>query len=288
MVYFLSGRVDKGNLDLLTEVSEGDLALPFTLGAYVATNDDANADYATFYEANYDHPMLKKFRETGSLADLHFFRFFTTTRNETQGQVLLRYDNSHIALAEKTLGRGTLLLANFTPGLDSGNLVKSTIYVPFMHEMVRAMRSSADSVRIFTAGYPCSTSVVLPKADAPLRFVTPARQVVSATVDINGLEGSIVFPTTGDIGFYRVYTQDELLASIPVNVDSRESNLASLDFGQLEALAQRGRDRFYAESGANADALRRLREGRPLWYMFLLTALGLLVVEQMMAMVWKS
>ena len=100
--------------------------------------------------------------------------------------------------------------------------------------------------------------------------------------------GAALEAAAEDIGFYRAYSGDTLLGSIPVNVDNRESNLASLEIDQLEELAQRSRDRFFAESGGDPAALRRLREGRPLWYSFLLAALGFLAVEQMLAMAWKT
>ena len=146
LIYFAANPMDKSNLDLLVKLSEGDLKIPFTLGRLTETGARGDTDFAMLQQANYDDPILKKFRETTALSDLHFFRYFSTTREKGQGQILLRYDNDHIALGKTTLGLGSVLLANFVPDLDGGDLIKSPVFVPLLHEMVKAMRSQSGAL----------------------------------------------------------------------------------------------------------------------------------------------
>lgn len=286
VAWFVEGLADPGNLTLLLAKSEGALKLPFTLAGYVAP--EANeAGFATLASANYDDPMLKKFRESGALADLHFFGYFTTKREETQGQVLMKYDNGNVALARTNFGRGSLLLANFSPGLEGSDVQKHTIFVPLVHEMVKALGLEGGGGRSFEVGFPCSTSIALASPETPVRFANPAGDSVSAVLDLNGTTGSVIFGETGQTGFYRVFSGDAKLASIAVNTDPRESNLETLTADQLQEMAKRSQETFLAATGSDAGTLRAMREGAPLWHFFLAAALAFLAVEQGCALMWR-
>ncbi len=286
VAWFVEGPADPGNLALLLAKSDGALKLPFTLAGYVAPSAN-EAGFATLASANYDDPMLKKFRESGALADLHFFSYFTTKREETQGQVLMKYDNGNIALARTNFGRGSLLLANFSPGLEGSDVQKHTVFVPLVHEMVKALGLEGGGARSFEAGMPCSTSITLSAPETQVRFANPSGESVSAVLDLNGTTGSVIFTETGQTGFYRVFGGEAKIASIAVNTDPRESNLESLTAVQLQEMAKRSQENFLAATGTDAGTLRTMREGAPLWHFFLVAALAFLAVEQGCALAWR-
>jgi hypothetical protein len=56
---------------------------------------------------------------------------------------------------------------------------------------------------------------------------------------------------------------------------------------QVQDLSRISRNRFYASQGKDVAALRRLREGAPLWHYLLLAAVAALAMEQMLALLWK-
>lgn len=284
VVYFTEGPADRTNLELIKSTAGDAIKLPFTPLDYVG---DDEGRFATLASANYEEPMLKKFRDTSALADLHFYSYFATRREEAQGQVLLKYDNNHIALARTSFGLGSLLLANFSPRLDGSDIQKSTVFVPLIHEMVKALSLEGGGMRSFFAGYPCSTSVTLPAAGAPVRFTDPAGVSIGAAIDLNGTRGAVFFNDTHKTGIYRIYSAEEKLGAIPVNTDPRESNLESLTPLQLEEMSRRSQEAFYASTGADAGTLRQMREGVPLWQYFLAAALAFLAIEQGMAFLWR-
>lgn len=286
VVYFADSPADRDNLALLAGSAEDGVKMPFSLAAYAGADDGA---YAVLASANYEEPMLKKFRDTDALAGLHFFRYFETRRAEAQGQVLLKYDNGNIALARTSLGLGSLLLANFSPALDGSDLQKSTAFVPLVHEMLKALDLTGGGGREFAAGYPCSTSITLETdyADAPVRFTNPSGEEIDAVLDMNGANGSVIVGETPQTGFYRVFNGAAKAGSIAVNTDARESNLETLAPAQLETMTQRSRENFYARTGADAGTLRKLREGVPLWHYCLAGALAFLAVEQGLAFLWR-
>ncbi len=286
LIYFARNLVDKSNLDLLAKLSDDDFKAPFTLGRLTETGARGDTEFAMLQQANYDDPILKKFRETTALSDLHFLRYFSTTREEGQGQILLKYDNGHFALGKTNLGLGSVLLANFTPDPGGGDLVKSPVFVPLLHEMVKAMRSQSGA-RPFVVGAPCSTTVELASGDAPLRFTAPNGQEVNASIDMSGTEASVVIARTAEPGFYRVLAEEDLVGAIAVNVDNRESNLEALTAAQLKDISKVSKDRFYAASIDRLESFRRLREGIPIWHYLLVFALAFLAIEQLIGLRWK-
>jgi hypothetical protein len=286
LAYFLSMPTDRENVEHLARLA-ADLKLPFVPIRLVDSQMDPDANFAVLHQANYEHPMLMKFRESDALADLQFFRYFETDRQAAQGQVLLGFDNSHVALALQSYGLGSLLLANFGARLDTSNLPKHPIFVPLVHEMVKALRPRAGSTRTFAVGAPCSTTVVLNDPDVRFRFTTPSGEEIGAGLDIRAGEGAVIFDETVETGFYRVFAGGHLVGSVPVNTDPRESNLEALTEQQVRELARDAAKRMRIAAGTDIAGLRYLHEGRPIWQYFLLAAAGFLMAEQLAALVWK-
>ena len=119
IAYFHVGGAAAHNLKLLEDVSEGDFTPPYTLSGQVDTTLRSSAsvlrsgsttkdeslrstsrslkqEYSILAGANFDHRILRKFKETGELGDLKFYRYFITEREKQKGQVLLSYDDKNI------------------------------------------------------------------------------------------------------------------------------------------------------------------------------------------------
>ncbi len=287
VLYLLAGTADRVNLSELERISAGDLKLPFKPGNLIDHSTAQDGQFATLTEANFDNPMLKPFQEARDLAEIRFLRYFATEREPGQGQVLLRYDDQNIALARKSVGGGSLLIANFSPSVRHSDLAKRTIFVPFLHEMVKAMRPQSGAAKPFAVGHPASTTVKLPGGARDIRFANSAGAKLNAVFELSGDEAAVIFPETKESGFYRVYDTDKLIGSVAVNVDPRESNLASLSLAQVQALSELARERVFATAGVDVRGLKVLREGKPIWQYCLLAALLLLGAEQMLALLWR-
>jgi hypothetical protein len=288
IIYLLSGPADRVNLAAMTRISGDDLKLPFRLGNFIDRDAGKEGQFATLTEANFDYPMLKPFREARDLGEIRFQRYFATEREPGQGQVLLRYDDQNIALARKSVGAGSLLLANFSASVRHSDLAKRTIFVPFLHELIKGMRPQSAAARPFAVGQPASTTVTLRGAGSDVRFQGPSGAKLDAVFEMGRDEAAVIFPETKETGFYRVLAGDKLVGSVAVNVDPRESNLESLSLTQMQALSEISRDRLFAAAGLDAQALRNLRDGRPVWHYCLLAALCLLAVEQALTLIWRS
>ncbi|MCP4454978.1 MAG: hypothetical protein GY809_26255, partial [Planctomycetes bacterium] len=277
VIYFHVGGADSHNLRRLEAVSEDAFVCPYLLTAEVRwRNQD---ETATWTQANFDHAILKKFKATGQLADIHFSRYFGTERKGQKGQILLRYDDGTIAMAQATVGAGILHLCNFSCALSCSDIARHTLFVPLVHEMIRGLRPVTHSRYSFMVGRPCSMSVPGVAEDTAMAFKNPDDDVLDGSSD-HGPHGAVVFfPQTDRAGFYRVWTEGSVAGAIAVNVDPLESNLEILEMAQLEMLTQKAHtERVTVAVGPSG--LERALSGKPLWHYCLLAALVLLCMEQ--------
>jgi hypothetical protein len=284
IVYFHVGGGDAHNLKLLAEASQGDLVLPFKIGGQVDLS--AKSGYANLSEANFDHPLLRKFKQSGDLSELRFYRFFKTERVKQKGQILLRYDDGNIAMAQKTVGLGSILLCNFSCSLEHSDIARHTLFVPLIHEMIKSLRPQASSARSFQVGDQCFLTVDSVAKDDPVEFRDPSGKIVNGNIEIGRNEAAVFFPKAQQCGFYSVCVDDEPIGSAAVNVNPLESNLQSLAVADLRDLASGNRGRLHTASGSLA-SIDRLMEGKHVWYYFLLAAICLLGLEQILVLIWK-
>lgn len=284
VVYFHVGGADAHNLKLLADVSEGDFVTPYTLTGQIDLSLKGN--YTTLAEANFDHRLLSKFRESGELSNLKFYGYFCTERVEQKGRILLRYEDRNIAMAEKTVGSGTILLCNFGCSLEHSDAARHTLFVPLVHEIIKALRPSAGARNSFEVGDQCSMTIAAVTKDDQVEFRNPADEVVDGNIELGVSGAAVFFPQTKQCGFYRIYAGGDSVGSVAVNVDPLEGNLETLAISQLRELAQIPGPDFHATAG-NQASINALLAGRPIWHYFLLVAIGLLALEQILVSVWK-
>jgi len=284
-VYFHVGPAGSQNLDHLAAWSEGNLTLPFKLTGQIDLSRQGG--HANLGQANFDNDILRKFRESPELGDLKFQRFFSTERVKQKGQVLLQYDDGNIAMAQTTVGGGMLLLCNFNCSLNSSDLARNTLFVPLVHEIIKGLRPSAGRRNAFLVGEPCYTTIEPVAETDSIVFKKPSGEAVEGNLDKGQGGTAVFFPKTNTCGFYRVYAADKVAGSVAVNVDSLESNLEKLDTSQLKELAKKGPRAAFLAS-ADTAGIEALLDGRPLWHYFLLAAIGMLCLEQLLTMLLRQ
>ena len=285
VVYFHVSSAASQNLDHLAAWSEGNLTLPFKLTGQIDLSPQGG--HASLGQANFDNDILRKFRESPELGELKFQRFFSTERVKQKGQILLQYEDGNIAMAQTVVGGGALLLCNLSCALKGSDLARSTLFVPLIHEIIKGLRPSGGRRNAFLVGEPCYTTIE-PVADTDsVVFKRPSGDVVEGNLDKGQGGTAVFFPKTSTCGFYRAYVGDRVAGSAAVNVDPLESNLEKLDSSQLKELSRAGSRAAFLAS-ADATNIEALLEGRPLWHYFLLAAIGLLCLEQVLTVVLRQ
>jgi hypothetical protein len=285
-ILFLGSPGERNVLDELEAASNNEFLSPVLLGSIHDYRSEENREdpFATIAFYNEAAPALQKFRETDDLSSIQFYRAFEAEPRPEAGEILLRFDDGNIAAMQRSFGAGTMLVCNFSAARDHSNLAGCTVFVPLIHELLKGTRPRTGSARTFLVGGAASTTVQSDNQAGPLSFVNPAGESVVAQFEESGGDTAVMFPQTSRIGFYRVQVEEQHIGSVAVNVDSRESNLDSLDTEQLEQVARLSRDRMTAVAGYEASAVDDLLRGRPVWHYFVLGALALVALEQFVLM----
>ena len=267
-----------------SEVSD---ILPGSFGA--PTDRGSNRSNVLGY-VDYSHQVFDVFNapRSGDLSSAHFFRHrpFTVTNPES---ILARFDDGSVALAERRLGQGRVLV--WTSTLDSywNDLALKPVYLPFVHQVVKHLASYVEPTEWYTTAqvlnvaslYAASGRRLEPKHDAPVA-VTPTRERQPITVN-----DSSALLELAHQGFYELHTPGgdiDIPLAVAVNTDRSESDLTTLDPQEL-AGAVTGR------AGAATPGHLVLHEQSPkeiegqqaLWRYLLVVALLLLTAETVLS-----
>ena len=239
---------------------------------------------------DYTHPVFELFGNprSGDLTTPRFFRY-RPLDVQADAVVLARYDNGDVALAERPLGAGRVLV--WTSTLDSfwNDFALKPIYLPLVHRSVEYLASYRPPTSSLTAGqvldlaqYPGADGLDLVDGNLVVRDPTDDRVPVGS----GGRDGRSGFIDLVEPGFYEIRdldAEDTSVVRVAVNVDLAESNLAVADPQELVA-AVTGRaagDRTVA--GQRELRPEDLERRQTMWWYLLIGAVGFLATETVLS-----
>ncbi len=238
---------------------------------------------------DYTHPVFELFGtpRSGDLTTPRFFRY-RPLAVQADAAVLARYDNGDVALAERLLGEGRVLV--WTSTLDSfwNDLALKPIYLPLVHRAVEYLASYRPPTSWLTAGqvldlaqYPGADGLDL-DGNLVVRDPTDDRVPVGS----GGRDGRSGFIDLVEPGFYEIRdldAEDVSVVRVAVNVDLAESNLAVADPQELVAAVtgRAGGDRTVA--GQRQLQPEDLERRQTMWWYLLIGAMGFLATETVLS-----
>jgi hypothetical protein len=245
-------------------------------------------------ELDYSHPILEVFKapRSGNLSTARFFRYRgVTMKPEPAGardgeanqmdRVIARFDDGAVAMAERRIGSGHVIL--WTSTLDNywNDLALKSVYLPFVHEAARHLAAYEETAPWLTIG----------------DVVAPAHLLRTSGVGVQAGTGALVLtpggrrieqsgtPTPVQLdqpGFYEVRGRSNQAGtvSLAANVDTAESDMAMLDPQELSA-ALAGTPGSASPGASDAAAITPEDQERRqnFWWYLLVAGLALLAVE---------
>jgi hypothetical protein len=243
----------------------------------------------------YSHPIFEVFAgpRSGDFTGARFFRARLFEPSDS-AEVLARYDDGSVAMAELRRGRGKVVV--WTNTLDDywNDLTRQPVYLPFVHRLAEYLGGRAEALPWFTIGQ--VVDLANPEALLTAGLVSSeaaglaegldqvALTPSGATISLPAGEGPRYLPLE-EHGFYVVRppgTEPERPFVMAVNVDEEESNLARIDTeemaAQLVAPPSGGGGTLNVDA---AQSLQREDQERrqSLWRWLLLAALALFITE---------
>ncbi len=247
-----------------------------TLGAGTLGAEDAAAPGAAWrlLRAVAGHAILDGFpaRPGEPLTQARFTRV-PALRAAAGSRVLLRFDERHAALIEA--GRALVLAAPLD--LARSDFALSGAFLPLVHQAARVLARGTAAPSL-TPGDSWSAP-----AAAEWRLEDEAGRNVPVHVESGSGAARAVSVPLERAGLYRAYAGGQLRASIAVNPDPREGDLAPLSEASVIAAFPKGRVRLVRMGDDLAARIRQARFGRELWPEFVIAALLLLVAESVIA-----
>ncbi|MDQ3698059.1 MAG: BatA domain-containing protein [Gemmatimonadota bacterium] len=264
--------------------------LPAPVGAMVDRSADRGATLGTIDRS---HPVFELFSapRSGDWGSARFFRY-RPVQLETGAGALARMDDGSVALAERRVGRGRVLVWGSTLDAFWNDLPLQPVFLPFVHQLAKYAAGYAEDRPSLTVGEAVDARVQGPGTNDQ----EPGTELVvtipsGERVRISPVDSASSAPRSRALelteqGFYEVRRADDRAGParvIAANVDLAEADLTRLDPEELAVAVAGAGDA--AGNGASAAPLTVTeRESRQaLWWWLLASALVLLAVETVLS-----
>ena len=246
---------------------------------------------ATLSVTDYDHPLLELFStpRSGDFSRTRFYRYLRIEETASS-DVLARFDDGAVALAEVRFGNGRVV--TWASGLSNSwnDFPVQPVFLPFVHQLGRYLAAYAPERTWFTTGevidlsqYPIATASVSAMTGADEEY---GHELVvdfpSGESHVQQVDADTRYLTLEHQGVYRVRmlgNDDGPVGTVAVNVSPAESDLATIDPEELvSAVTSTGLgERRATVSATLTPAERERRQG--MWWYLLMVALLVLVAE---------
>jgi len=238
----------------------------------------------------WNSPVLTEFDESArqTLSQIRFHLAWAVEQSNPLASELLRYNDNTPALSLMNIGTGRLIVANFSPSLQASDLGKYGSFVALSHSIMRHLRPRLDSRSMATVCQPVFASVPIPVGEQPGAIVIegPGGSTMTPQLSRSDSRMSVMLPRTKAPGFYRVLRNDQTVGEVAVNIDTRESDLRTLDASAMTTLFKNDNITIDVQSAQAASDGLDLR-GQPLWHWFIIAAMGFIAVELALLTVWN-
>lgn len=241
-----------------------------------------NASESGYTSFQQDHPVFNIFDEEElELLSRTRVTSYIAASGVAPDSVLAYVGTGDPALWECSRGRGRILVFAAAPDLESGDIPLSPMFLPLVHTSVSYLASAGGAQR--EGEHIAGEQLHFPPAEGEGGIRASKRLVIrdpsGAPIDPVVFETpqgerQVICERPRMAGFYELRSDTTLVSQAPVNLDTRESNIA------IHSLVTRGeRSHVVETAGDFAANLREKRQGREIFAFFILLAAGALVAE---------
>ena len=278
-------------------VALGDRSAPRERPAYAAELLPATADApidrsndrgGTLGYIDRSHPIFELFSapRSGDFSTPRFFRYRSVTPAPADEQ-LARFDDGHIALLERKVGRGRVLV--FTSSFDGiwNDLPLQPVFLPVAHQLAKYAAAYADERPWSIVGQVANLPTIFRDSTGPADAANRADYVAVAPSGARTrLEGTAKRSVElAEQGFYELQRSGSRAEPrvVAVNVDLTESDLTAVEPQLMTAamVARAGADSASSSVEASTPAEAERRQG--FWWYLLAAVLLLLVGETLLS-----
>lgn len=258
--------------------------LPAKIGEAMTTGDALGAGKPLDADLS-DHPVCLPLMSLPEdlLGEARFMRVLKTEPLPNSFPVLRLAGSGAPVLLEKALGRGQVFQFTTTAETTWNNMALTPVFPLVMQQIVTYL-SGREFERPRLVGDSLTLTYVEQPDASDAVFETPSGENITVPVREAGGQFVALLENAPEAGYYtaRVSVQAAGLP-IAVNVDPRESQVASLDETELRTNIEALGLQVAASGDELAAAIESTRTGRSAWRIFMIAALVLLLLECLLA-----
>lgn len=265
--------------------------LPGELGPPV---DRVSSRGAILGGLEYGHPIFDVFAapRSGDFTLARFFRYRGLTLHEG-GSVLARFDDGSVALAERRLGAGRVLVWTSTFDTLWSDLPLQPVFLPFIHRVMAYLAQYREPAAWSTVGQLIRSEEFARQAGRGasvaqgdgIRVLAPSGTTIDVAAATTTPTGTVV--ALDEPGFYELLAgpnRDPNAPTVAVNMDPAEADLSAFDPQELVTTVTAAPDATQGGAPPLSTLSIEERERRQgLWWYLLLFGLMLLGVETLVS-----
>lgn len=274
--------------DKLFNSGKGLLAKGYTDLAGTGSADGNNAA-SKLVNAKYEHPALAFFNDprNGLLTGAEFKSWFKMGDNagssgsDRDQTLLARLDSGDPFAIEKRFGQGRVLQLAVAADADWGNLPTQPVYLPLMQRLVTYLAASVEPPRNLPMGSKLVSLLPAELAGRSAIIQDPAGVRHEVEIRLEGARAIADYPGTDAPGIYTLIAPDENSTEhhFAVNLDRAESDLATLDEGQMRELSKEMSAAVVTSYDEYKALDRKRRFGIEFWKPILIALIVLMFLE---------
>ncbi len=259
--------------------------LPLAAGFAGKLNDKSLS--LQFDKIDFDHPVFmnlfkkddKKNIESPSIN--YFLKYLT----QGKGSSIISLTDGSSFLSEFKSGNGKIIFFNSAFDLSWGNFSIKTIFAPLIVKSVFYLSQKENMQKSLVAGDPIKVDLNKVKS-VPVKIVRPDSTIDFLNVDLTN-QKFVEYANTNLAGFYKIFSDNQLIDNIAINFESSESNPVyanEKDFEKyLEQINFKGNFIAVDKNKNPFETINQARFGSELWRMFLIIAILIAVTEMTLA-----
>lgn len=223
-----------------------------------------------------------------SMSQIRFQRTWTVGTIRPTAQILLTFSDGAPALGQRQVGPGQILLANFSPSLQTSDLAKYGSFVALMQSFAKQMRPASTTLKSPVVGE--SYRVVLP-LPVPfhrdlIKVTGPDRKSVAVRTSVDTGRLLIELDRIETPGIYEFHHGKTQLAAAAFHIDPRESDPQALTPSGIVSHFQNIPSATTPPLGTTTGTLSGA-EGHPFWGSCVGAAMCLIGLELLLIGIWR-
>lgn len=259
-------------------------------------SSDRSRDWGgTLSYLDYGSPVFEIFSapHSGDFTAAKFFRYRPFESPVTEG-ILARFDDGAVALAEKRIGEGRVLVWTSTLDTFWNDLARQPVFLPFIHQLMKHAAGYTEANPWHTVGEVADLDSYLDRVDSQSGRERAGKRDYDVIVSAPSEERTIIPETEErallpllEQGFYELRragtgSGPAAVMTLAANLDAAESDLSPLDPEELRA-AVALREMAPSESGDSGRTPAEQEGRQGFWWYLLVGAFVLLVAETLLS-----